>query len=72
MQIRVGCEFRYEASWPTPAVIQVQPRADAEHHVLQEMWETSPEVSIHSFLDIYHNICQRLVIAGLLQVTTAT
>jgi transglutaminase-like putative cysteine protease len=62
MQIRVGCEFRYQATWPTPAVIQVQARTDAAHHVLSETWETSPVVPMHSFLDIYNNICQRLVI----------
>ena len=28
MHIRVGCEFRYEATWPTPTVIQVQPHPD--------------------------------------------
>ncbi len=62
MQIRVGCEFRYQATWPTPAVIQVQPRADATHHVLQEAWDISPQVPMHSFRDIYNNICQRLVL----------
>lgn len=29
MRIRVGCEFRYQPSSPTPTVLQVQPRNDA-------------------------------------------
>lgn len=61
MHIRVGCEFRYEATWPTPTVIQVQPHRDGDHHLLRETWETSPDVSMHAYHDIYHNLCQRLM-----------
>jgi transglutaminase-like putative cysteine protease len=61
MYIRVGCEIRYEVTWPTPTIIQVQPRADAAHHVLQETWEISPHVTLHAYRDIYKNVCQRLV-----------
>ena len=59
--IRVGCEIRYEVSWPTPTVLQVQPRGDVVHHMLQETWETTPHLFLHAFRDIYNNICQRLV-----------
>jgi transglutaminase-like putative cysteine protease len=61
MQIRVGCEIRYEATWPTPTIVQVQPRVDVEHHVLQETWEITPHVPLHAYRDIYNNMCQRLV-----------
>jgi transglutaminase-like putative cysteine protease len=61
MYIRVGCEFRYEVTWPTPTVIQVQPRRDGEHRVLQETWQTTPELPQHAFYDIYGNLCQRLL-----------
>jgi transglutaminase-like putative cysteine protease len=59
--IRVGCEIRYEVSWPTPTVLQVQPRGDVAHHMIQETWETTPHLSLHAFSDIYNNTCQRLV-----------
>ncbi len=62
MQIRVGCEFLYEAEWPTPAVLQVQPRLDGAHRVVQETWQITPDLSFHEYHDIYDNICRRLTI----------
>jgi transglutaminase-like putative cysteine protease len=62
MQIRVGCEFRYEGSWPTPAVMQVQPHQDAEHRILSEEWQLTPSLAMHSYSDLYRNICQRLIL----------
>src|SRR5947209_8780881 len=61
MRVRVGCEFRYEETWPTPTVVQVQPRRDGAHRVLQETWQTVPELPVHAFYDIYGNTCQRLL-----------
>ena len=62
MYIRVGCEFRYEATWPTPTVIQVQPRRDASdvaHHIVQETWQLSGGIELHPYHDLYGNLCQR-------------
>ena len=63
MQIRVGCEFRYEATWPTPAVMQVQPHQDAEQRVLHEAWRLTPPLALRAFADLYGNTCQRLVMS---------
>jgi transglutaminase-like putative cysteine protease len=62
MQIRVGCEFRYEATWSTPAVMQVQPHQEAGQLLLHETWQLMPSLTLHSFTDLYHNTCQRMVI----------
>ena len=62
MQIRVGCEFRYESTWPTPAVIQVQPHQDAEQRVLHEVWQFNPPLDLHVYTDLYGNSCQRMLI----------
>jgi transglutaminase-like putative cysteine protease len=62
MQVRVGCEFHYEATWDTPAVMQVQPHSDAGHRVLREIWEPEPSLAMHSYTDLYSNTCQRMVI----------
>ncbi|MBV9231750.1 MAG: transglutaminase family protein [Chloroflexi bacterium] len=62
MRIRVGCEFRYEATWPTPTVLQVQPHQDGVHQVLHEEWQNTPELSMHAYHDIYNNLCQRFII----------
>ena len=61
IHVRVGCEFRYEATWPTPTIVQVQPRLDAAHHLLHETWETTPHVDLSTYSDLYGNVCQRLV-----------
>jgi transglutaminase-like putative cysteine protease len=61
MHIRVGCEFRYEATSPTPTVIQVQPHPDGAHHILHETWQITPDEPLKVYSDIYHNRCQRLV-----------
>jgi len=62
MQIKVGCEFRYEATWTTPAVMQVQPRQDGEHRILYEAWKLMPPLEFHAYRDMYGNTCQRMVI----------
>jgi transglutaminase-like putative cysteine protease len=62
MQIRVGCEFRYEATGSTPAVMQVQPHQEATQLLFNETWQLTPPLALHSFTDLYHNTCQRMVI----------
>ncbi len=62
MHVKVGCEFRYEATWSTPAVMQVQPRPDGDHRLLKETWQTTPHIDRHSYQDLYGNACQRMVI----------
>ena len=62
MQIRVGCEFRYESTWPTPAIMQVQPHQDAEQRVLHEVWQFNPPLDLRVYTDLYGNTCQRMLI----------
>jgi len=61
MRIRVGCEFRYEATWPTPTVIQVEPRPDADHRLLQDHWQTTPAIASRLYNDSFGNPCRRLM-----------
>jgi transglutaminase-like putative cysteine protease len=62
MHIRVGCEFRYEATWPTPTVMQVQPYLHGTHQVLEEEWLCAPDLSMHAYNDIYDNHCLRFTL----------
>lgn len=62
MHVRVGCEFRYEATWPTPTVMQVQPYPKGGHRLLQEKWQTNSDLSFHAYHDFYDNLCQRLIL----------
>ncbi|GAC1447657.1 MAG: transglutaminase family protein [Ktedonobacteraceae bacterium] len=62
MHIRVGCEFQYEATWPTPTVLLVEPHQDGAHTVVREEWQITPELAKHAYYDVYGNLCQRLVL----------
>ena len=62
MQLRVGCEFGYQAGWPTPAVMLVQPHGDAPHRVVRETWEAAPALAPHEYRDSFGNRCQRFVL----------
>ena len=62
MHIHVGCEFRYESTWPTPAVMQVLPHPDAPLRIVRENWELTPALTLHSYNDLYHNACLRMVL----------
>jgi transglutaminase-like putative cysteine protease len=59
MHIRVGCEFRYEATWPTPTVMMVQPYPDKAYLIVEESWQNTPDLAMHAFHDVYGNACQR-------------
>ena len=62
MQVRVGCRLVYESSWPTPAVLQVQPRTEGTTRVVESAWEVSPDLTYRDFRDLYGNACTRLII----------
>jgi transglutaminase-like putative cysteine protease len=60
--VEVGCEFRYLAQVPTPAVFQVQPLGEAPVTVRSPATSIAPDTPVRSYLDLYGNPCQRLVI----------
>jgi len=60
MLIRVGCEFQYDSSGPTPTVWQVRPRAEPAQRLVSESWCTTPALPRTSYHDTYGNICDRL------------
>src|SRR5258708_1672446 len=62
MHIRVGCEFSYEATWPTPTVLLVQPHPNMAHTVVREEWKCTPQLAMHTYHDSYGNLCQRLLL----------
>ena len=60
--VRVGCEFRYLAQVPTPTVFQVQPLDEPPVAVRSAATSIAPDTPIRSYVDLYGNPCQRLVI----------
>ncbi|GAC1475050.1 MAG: transglutaminase family protein [Candidatus Dormibacteraceae bacterium] len=59
--MRVGCEFSYDVSAPTPVTVQVQPRSDSSHRLVSETWSTTPSVAVDEYSDIYGNPVKRFV-----------
>jgi transglutaminase-like putative cysteine protease len=60
--VDVGCEFRYSAQIPTPAVFQVRPLDQAAVPVRNATTSIDPDTAVRSYTDVYGNPCQRLVI----------
>ena len=60
--VQVGCEFRYLAEVPTPAVFQVQPLGAEPVTLRSATTSTTPDTPVRSYVDLYGNPCQRLVI----------
>ena len=59
--LRVGCEFRYQVTAPSPAIVQVRPRTDAEHRLVSEEWVTEPPIPLDEYDDVYGNGVKRLL-----------
>jgi transglutaminase-like putative cysteine protease len=62
MHVRVGCEFRYRAPAPTPTIWQVRPRPEGPHWLVSHSWNTTPPLPVSSYVDVYGNLCDRLML----------
>jgi transglutaminase-like putative cysteine protease len=61
VRLRVGVEFRHQLEQPTPAVLQVEPRRDGPHCILEEELILPSGIATREYLDMYGNVCRRLV-----------
>jgi len=62
VRIGVGCEFRFTAALPVPAVVLLRARSDGGVTVERETWEVRPSASFSDLLDVYGNHVRRVVI----------
>jgi transglutaminase-like putative cysteine protease len=62
LRIKIGCEFIFDSSFPTPLILQVQPRLDDDHHVFQESCELEPPGQPREYMDSFGNRCLRLTV----------
>ena len=62
MHVNVGCEFRHQASWPTPSIWQVRPRPEGPHELLEQSWAVSPSVAMTHYIDLFGNLCDRFTL----------
>src|ERR1700733_502169 len=64
MRIRVGCEFRFDAALPVPAVVLLRARSDGGVAVEREAWHVQPSASFSDLVDMYGNHARRVVIGA--------
>jgi transglutaminase-like putative cysteine protease len=62
LNLRLGCEFRYEIPTPTPAVFMVRPIGSGTHRTITERWSTEPDEPYHDYVDLYGNVCRRTML----------
>ncbi len=63
-QVRIGCDFVYDAQVDTPTVFQVTPLGVDNVDIEEEKWSFTPTLDTHEYRDIYGNRCQRHHPAG--------
>ncbi len=62
VRIGVGCEFRFDAAVPVPAVVLLRARSDGGVTVERETWDAQPNASFSDLVDTYGNHARRVVI----------
>ncbi len=63
INLRVGCEFKYDVAATTVATVQVRPRSDSTHRLVTESWSTEPPLPVDEYADMYGNPVKRLRVA---------
>jgi transglutaminase-like putative cysteine protease len=72
MRLNAGCQLLFEASAPAPLILMLRPRSGFGQSVMREEYRFEPSVSVIEYVDIYGNLCQRLVVpSGLFRVETS-
>jgi transglutaminase-like putative cysteine protease len=72
MRLQAGCQLLFEASAPAPLILMLKPRSGFGQSVIREECRFEPNVSVIEYVDIYGNLCQRLIApSGLLRVETS-
>jgi transglutaminase-like putative cysteine protease len=62
MRLDAGCEMTLEADADCPAIAMLRPRSGLAQWLVRESYEFDPWVPTTEYVDIYGNLCQRLVI----------
>ncbi len=61
LTVRVGCEFRHQLAFATPAIFMVRPAGSRDAEVLHESWTMNPPGAYHDYTDVYGNVCRRTI-----------
>lgn len=61
LRVRVGCDFLYESSFPTPILAIVRPKDYHTHRLVDEHTVVEPWIPLHTYVDSFGNHVWRLV-----------
>jgi transglutaminase-like putative cysteine protease len=60
--VAIGCRFVHTSDAEVPAIFQVEPRTDQDVEIRNPRWSLEPEQDMGEYIDIYGNVCRRLVV----------
>ncbi|MCA1799522.1 MAG: transglutaminase family protein [Xanthomonadaceae bacterium] len=61
MWLRTSFDLAFEIVGPTPFVLMLRPRSSEQQWIAREVYRISPSVPVAEFIDVYSNLCQRLI-----------
>ena len=61
MRLDAGCEMSLSAEAPTPLIAMLRPRSGLGQWVVSETYQLEPFVPVVEYVDVFGNLCQRLV-----------
>lgn len=71
IRLRAGCDLTLEAPAPAPLVAMLRPRSGDAQWIVSERYDFDPFVRAVEYVDVFGNLCQRLVAPkGSLRVIT--
>lgn len=62
MLVRVGCQFDFDATWPTAAVMLVGASHADVLRIVEEDTLVDPQVPLRTYCDAFGNTCWRLLL----------
>lgn len=61
MWLRCSCNLEFDAPVATPFLLMLRPRSGAQQWVARQDYVTTPSVPVREYVDVFGNLCQRLV-----------
>ncbi|MBS3799658.1 MAG: transglutaminase family protein, partial [Thioalkalivibrio sp.] len=61
MWLETRCDFQFEIPIPTPFVLMLRPRSGPLQWIAREEYRLVPNARVSEFVDIYGNLCQRVI-----------
>jgi transglutaminase-like putative cysteine protease len=61
IRLRAGCEMTLQAPGPTPLVAMLRPRSGEAQWIVSERYDFEPFVRAVEYVDMFGNLCQRMV-----------